>query len=85
MNDVELRREILSGPLSAGINMKRKEMSGSVCVRRYMPWGPSSAHTQVKNKRLDLKVEVKRRVSAHRLLCVTFMPHTWKITRWRCF
>ena len=30
VNDVEPRREILSGPLSAGINMKRKEMSGSV-------------------------------------------------------
>ncbi|KAK0147386.1 hypothetical protein N1851_013149 [Merluccius polli] len=28
VNDVEPRREILSGPLSAGINMKRKEMSG---------------------------------------------------------
>ncbi|KAK0145956.1 hypothetical protein N1851_015113 [Merluccius polli] len=30
VNEVETRREILSGPLSAGINMKRKEMSGSV-------------------------------------------------------
>ena len=45
VNEVEPRREILFGPLSAGISMKRKEMSGSVCVRRYMPWGPSSAHT----------------------------------------
>ena len=45
VNDVEPRREILSGPLSAGINIKRKVMSGSVCVRQYMPWGPSSAHT----------------------------------------
>ncbi|KAK0155581.1 hypothetical protein N1851_002060 [Merluccius polli] len=34
VNDVEPRREILSGPLSAGINMKRKEMRGSVCVTR---------------------------------------------------
>ena len=58
-----------------------------------MLWGPSSAHThtQVKKKWSDLKVEVKRRVSAHgrsggqNIFCVTFMPHTWKTAGWRCF
>ena len=39
-------------------------------------------HTQVKKTWSDLKVEVKQRVSAaEHILCVTFMPHTWKTTR----
>ena len=34
VNEVETRREILSGPLSAGINMKRKRNEWEcVCVR----------------------------------------------------
>ncbi|KAK0146597.1 hypothetical protein N1851_014050 [Merluccius polli] len=45
VNEVETRREILFGTLSAGINLKRKR--------------------KVKKKWSDLKVEVKRRVSAH--------------------
>ena len=47
--------------------LNKREMSGSVFARPSMQWGLSSAHTlKLKKKWSDLKVEVKRRVSAHR-------------------
>ena len=62
---MEPRREILSGPPSAGIHMKRKEWE-HVCEAVHAVGSEQRTHTQVKKKLSDLKVEVKRRVSAHR-------------------
>ena len=61
VNEVETRREILSGPLSAGIHMKRtRNESERVCEAVHAVGSEQRAHTQGKKKRSDLKVEVKR-------------------------
>ncbi|KAK0152986.1 t-SNARE domain-containing protein 1 [Merluccius polli] len=63
VNDVEPRREILFGTLSAGINMKRKRNEWErVCEAVNAVGSEQRTHIQVKKKWSDLKVEVKRRV-----------------------
>ena len=46
-----------------------------------MPWGPSSTHT---GEEEVVRSEGGGEAEEY-ILCVTFMPHTWKTTRWRCF
>ncbi|XP_027132538.1 nuclear apoptosis-inducing factor 1-like [Larimichthys crocea] len=67
INEVEMHREILFGTLSTGINAKRKRREWEhVCEAVNAVGSEQRTESELKKKWSDLKVEVKRRVSAHR-------------------
>ncbi|KAE8284740.1 Nuclear apoptosis-inducing factor 1 [Larimichthys crocea] len=67
INEVETRREILFGTLSTGVNTKRKRREWEhVCEAVNAVGSEQRTESELKKKWSDLKMEVKRRVSAHR-------------------
>ncbi|XP_062242744.1 nuclear apoptosis-inducing factor 1-like [Platichthys flesus] len=62
-----MRKHMLFGTLSTGINAKQKTNEWErVCEAVNAVGSQQRTHSEIKKKWSDLKVEVKRRVSAHR-------------------
>ena len=62
-----MRKHMLFGTLSTGINAKQKRSEWEcVCEAVNAVGSQQRTHSEIKKKWSDLKVEVKRRVSAHR-------------------
>ena len=67
LHEVEMRKHMLFGTLSTGINAKQKTNEWErVCEAVNAVGSQQRTHSEIKKKWSDLKVEVKRRVSAHR-------------------
>ncbi|XP_059896290.1 uncharacterized protein LOC132448783 [Gadus macrocephalus] len=67
VHEVEMRKHMLFGTLSTGINAKQKINEWErVCEAVNSVGSQQRTHSEIKKKWSDLKVEVKRRVSAHR-------------------
>ena len=67
LHEVEMRKHMLFGTLSTGINAKQKRSEWErVCEAVNAVGSKQRTHPEIKKKWSDLKVEVKRRVSAHR-------------------
>uniref|UniRef100_A0A8C5CRZ1 Myb/SANT-like DNA-binding domain-containing protein n=1 Tax=Gadus morhua TaxID=8049 RepID=A0A8C5CRZ1_GADMO len=67
LHEVEMRKHMLFGTLSTGMNAKQKRSEWErVCEAVNAVGSQQRTHSEIKKKWSDLKVEVKRRVSAHR-------------------
>uniref|UniRef100_A0A8C5C235 Myb/SANT-like DNA-binding domain-containing protein n=1 Tax=Gadus morhua TaxID=8049 RepID=A0A8C5C235_GADMO len=67
LHEVEMRKHMLFGTLSTGTNAKQKRSEWErVCEAVNAVGSQQRTHSEIKKKWSDLKVEVKRRVSAHR-------------------
>ena len=67
LHEVEMCKHMLFGTLSTGINAKQKRSEWErVCEAVNAVGSQQRTHSEIKKKWSDLKVEVKRRVSAHR-------------------
>ena len=68
LNEVETRRAVLFGSLSSGINTKKKKFEWEcVCEAVNAVGSEQRTPTEIKKKKWsDMKVEVKRRIAAHR-------------------
>uniref|UniRef100_A0A8C5CWD2 Myb/SANT-like DNA-binding domain-containing protein n=1 Tax=Gadus morhua TaxID=8049 RepID=A0A8C5CWD2_GADMO len=67
LHEVEMRKHMLFGTLSTGINAKQKRNEWErVCEAVNAVGFQQRTNSEIKKKWSDLKVEVKQRVSAHR-------------------
>ena len=63
LSEVEARKTVLFGTLSSGMSSKRKR---SVCEAVNAVGSEKRTQAEVKKKWSDIKVDVKRRLAAHR-------------------
>jgi len=67
VSEVEARKNVLFGTLSSGISSKRKRSGWeSVCKAVNAVGSENRTEVEVKKKWSDIKVDVKRRLAAHR-------------------
>ena len=67
LSEVEARKHVLFGTLSSGVSSKRKKTGWeSVCQAVNAVGSETRTQAEVKKKWSDIKVDVKRRLAAHR-------------------
>jgi len=67
LSELKMRKNVLFGMLSSGISSKRKRSGWeSVCEAVNAVGSEKRSQAEVEKKRFDIKVDVKRRMAAHR-------------------